>query len=197
MMPFVTTEQLAAYFHGSYGDLTGDLLAELAIGSACDTLRSMCGQVFDAVADDVVTIPSAGTEALLLPELPAVGVSSVKLDGVEVSADAYYVDLHDGILYRTDGRRWTRGQGAYEVTYSHGYTSPAESGSGEDVFSDVPLDLVGLALTMAARIYDQGLVSQESTGGYQVIYSAPEALGLSKREMDVVKKHSPGRRGVS
>lgn len=192
--PFITTAQLEAYLRLPADSLTGDLLAEMCVGSACETLRQMTNQDLDAVADDVVMVSSPGMTSLVLPDMPVWHVSGVKLAGVEVSTDRYRFDRRNGILWMIGGV-WIAGRLTYEVTYSHGYGSLVESGSGGDgdEAPPYPADLVMLAVTMAARIYDQGLVQQESTGGYQVIFSAPSALGLTDREMDIVAKYTFGR----
>lgn len=199
MEPFITTADLGAYLRR---DVTGDLMAELAVGSACETLRDMIGQDLDGKVDDVVTLDGSGTDALLLPQLPVAEVAAVYLltagDPILVPAANYYLG-DDGVLYMRRGLRWLPGRGLYQVIYSHGWNTQAESGgsgSGLNV-SDLPAlprTLRILATTWAARIYDQGLVSQESVGGYQVIYSAESSLSLTKGELALVAKYRPGRR---
>ncbi len=203
MEPFITTADLGGYLRQ---DLTGDLMAELAVGSACETLRDLLEQKMEGVVDDVVVIDGPGTDVLLLPELPAHDVVSVELLTLPVGTsstvpeDAYHFDAYTGELKMRHGLRWMRGRALYRVTYSHGWNTMNASGSGGGSGTDIsdlpplPRSLWILALTMAARIYDQGLVSQESVGGYQVIYSAESSLSLTRGEKNIVAKYRAGRR---
>ncbi len=195
--PFISIDDLAAYLRR---DLTADVLAEMAIGSACETLRDMIGQDLAGVIDDIVIMDGTGTDTLLLPQVPVHDVTSVKLNGRVIPDTTYYLDKRDGALYRKStfwpsfgglfSMLWLQGRGVYEVTYSHGWNAADASGSGGVAdLPPIPRTLKILATTMAARIYDQGLVSQENVGTYRVIYSAESSLSLTKGEMAIIAKY--------
>ena len=206
MEPFITIEELSAYVHRS--DLTGDLKAEIAVGSACETLKDFLNQDMEATVDDVAIVTSAGTDSLLLPQLPVRNVSKVEVRASRpdivtqvVDPNSYWVDLRDGILWtRWPGAVWLRGNGMYQVTYSHGWSNPvhpsgdpASGGVDDATFEPVPRTLSVLALHLAARIYEQGLVKSETVGMYQSIYSVDETMGFSKNELNILAKYRPGR----
>ncbi len=186
MEPFVSTDDLGDFLRR---ELTGDLMAEMAVGSACETLRDMIGQDLVGVVDDAVTLDGPGTDALLLPQTPVHEVASVLQDGEEVDSETYYLNKVDGALYRKVGT-WRRGRGRFEVTYTHGWNAYSASGSGGLAsLPPLPRTLHILAVTLAARIYDQGLVKNEKVGTYSVIYSAESALSMTKGEIDIVAKY--------
>lgn len=208
---FITTKELGAYLRR---DVEGEMIAEIACEAACDTLRDMIGMVLDARTGDIATFNVApGQDSLLLPELPVVGVDSVELISsltgtpTELALTSYRIDFVNGIIYRVAGV-WPAGRQTVRVTYTHGYAAQIESGSG--LWSDPPASGSGsgddgrmfpawprtlrmLALQAAARIYDQGLVKQESTGGYQAIYASDETLGFTRRELNLIAKYRRGR----
>lgn len=188
--PFISTTDLADYLGGTLDEAR----ALIAVDSACQLLRDAADQTFDLVVDDEVRLDSSGGDTLLLPELPIVEVTSVlDPDGDElVEDDDWVLDREMGAI-RTASlwRSFRAGRQAYTVTYTHGFTATPESGLDAPAW---PSGLRILALTVAARVYDQQLARQESVGGAQLIYSAPESLGLSAREKDVLKKYAPERR---
>lgn len=200
---WITTDDLGAYLRREI-DPYNDILAQAAIDGACDRIRSETGQQIDGVVDDVVTLDGTGQDTLILPELPVVDVTSVQLwqpDGcppLDIDSDDWFARLgRRGQIVRRGSWSaygiWLRGRGLYLVTYSHGYDTPgAGLGSGV-VFPALPGDLKTLAITLAARMYDQGLVSQETVGtAYQVIYSAASSLALTAGEMAIINKYSAG-----
>lgn len=158
-------------------------LAAIALDSACQLVRDQLGQVVDAVVDETVFLDSPGTDTLLLPQLPVTAVASLKLAGVVLVAGTdYLVDKELGVLRTKQlGYRFLPGRQIYEVKYSHGWTT-------------VPASVRIIALTVAARIYDQGIVRQESVGGYQAVYSVAESATLTDKEINVLAKHDPGRK---
>lgn len=173
--PFISRVDLGDYLGR---DLTDDARALQAIDSACDMIRSATGQRIDRVENETILLDGNGTDTILLPELPVVSVSSVL---VADQPYTWWVLTSEGVLRTKNGRWWLPGRGIVAVTYTHGY-------------DEVPADLRMLALTLAARIYEQQLVKQESVGGYTATYSAEESLGFSKRERDIIAKYSPGRK---
>ncbi len=213
--PFITTIDLGAYLRR---DVEGELIAEIACEAACDFLRDMTGQQLDGVVDDTAEVAvERGNQVVLLPQIPVVAVDSVGIVNartgavtpLDVTKGDYLVDFVNGTLVMPFQ---AVGPVRYRVVYSHGFGAPREfvtsgsggllwtdpvegSGSGEDVvtFPVFPGTLRMLALQAAARIYDQGLVKQESTGGYQAIYSASDTLGFTRNEMNLLAKYRRGR----
>lgn len=178
--PFISLDDLTAYL----GYDPEQERATIALDTACQVVRDHVGQAVDRVADDVVELDSEGTDTILLPELPVVSVASVVgPGGVELSADMdYRLDPEMGALVtRGRWRRFLRGRGIYTVTYTHGWDT-------------VPSSVRGVALELAARVYDQQLVKQETAGAYGVTYAADAALMLTDGERAILAKHSPGRR---
>ena len=178
--PFISGEDLDTYRRE-----TGDPdMNVIAIDAACDIVREHVSQAVDPVADDQVALDSEGTDTILLPELPVVSVASVVGPGgvpLGLGTD-YVVDKEMGaIRTKRRGRRFLAGRQAYVVTYTHGWT-------------EVPASVRAVALTLAARIYDQGIVQEEGVGGYTVRYAGEGSIGLTPGEARVLAKHDPGRR---
>lgn len=185
--PFISVDDLAAYRKRSLDP--ADALALMAIGAACDELRRVAEQSIDLVVDDEVTVDSEGTNTLLLPELPAVDITSVIGPGaVELSLTSdVFLDREMGaVRMRSRARRFLPGFQLYTITYSHGYAAP-ESGL-PDGTEDFPEALKALAVSIAARFYDQQGVKQESVGGYQAVFSSDEPLTLTDKERSLLSK---------
>lgn len=177
--PFLSAADLTAYRKGP----VEDDLAAIALDSACQIVRDHVSQAVDAVVDDTVVLDSEGTDTLLLPELPVTAVTSVAgpLAAPLNEGTDYFVDLEAGALRTRRGLHFLPGRALYTVVYSHGWTT-------------VPSSVRVVALNLAARIYDQQLVRQESVGGYQAVYAAEEAITLTRGERAILAKHDPGRR---
>lgn len=188
--PFISAEDLAAYRKQE----VDEALATIATDSASQIVREEAGGPYYDWApqeDHEILLDGNGTDTLLLPQLPVLEVSEV-VQTYSGSASPYtmvpdvdyVVDLELGCIRTKSGYGcntvFQPGRQNYAVTYSHGY---------ETVPSSVRL----VALQLAARIYDQQLVKQESVGGYQAVYVAAD-FGLTPHERDIVAKHAAGRR---
>src|ERR1043166_4704049 len=113
--------------------MTEDLgwLGEFAIRAAAEAAEGAIGYRVELVEDDEVTLDGTGTPELVLPELPVVAVSSIKLDDVEVDPTTYSVRNSSGVVKRTSGVSWStwprptwrRGSGNVVVVYSHGWSA--------------------------------------------------------------------------
>lgn len=183
--PFISHTDLEEYLERA---LDHDK-AVIAVDSACQSLRDTINQALDFVQDDEVALDSEGTETILLPERPVIEVTSVVGPGALALTEGtdFVVDKKLGaIRTKTRGYRFLRGRQVYTVTYSHGYTNAVTGGMPADT-PLWPSSLRVLALTLATRIYDQMHVRQESVGGSQTIYAAPESLGLSDRERNLLE----------
>lgn len=172
MDPFVTTTDLGTYLGR---DLSDDERAVIALHAASDIVRSEAGQDLTEAADDIVVLDGTGTDALLLPQLPVTAVSLVTIDDTPFTD---YTLANNGVLFCTAGSYWTKGRQNIAVTYDHGFTT-----------AEFPRDLRMVALNLAARVYDQQIVSQESVGAYSVTFAVADAIGLSDNERRIVHKY--------
>lgn len=173
--PFISSTDLADYRK----QVVDDDLAAIAVDSACQIVRDALGQAVDLVTDDEVDLDSPGTEALLLPELPVIAVSEVTLNGtgtpLVVGTDVLVDQEAGALVMKARGVRFLKGRQLYHVKYTHGSDT-------------VPPSVRVVALNLAARLYDQQLVKQESVGGYQAVYAASDPVGLTDKEMDVLQR---------
>ena len=176
--PFITVDELSDFRQREVNSF--DPLAIIAVEAACDVIRAEAGQALDLVTDDVIQVNTDGeTDCILLPEGPVVDVTEVldPNDNVLEEDTDYVVDLELGAVWKKSTRtNFARARQGYTITYSHGYDT-----------DEFPPALKALALTVAARIYDQGPVSQETVGGVMQIYSAGEALSLTKNEKSLLE----------
>ena len=173
-IPFVGTEDLGNYLRLELDDT--DDLGVIAVNAACDTVRSYLGQQVDLVSGDAVNLDGSGTDALLLPELPVVEITSVTTydadgnDEEPLTVDEDYRIGTGGILWRIPRYNvWPLGHANIAVVYSHGYDTSISSGSG-DCYGGVPSDIRLIAVQLAARIYDIGMVQQEAAGSWSATY---------------------------
>jgi hypothetical protein len=182
--PFISRDDLAAYLYREAGSLDSDELAIIAIDGACDAIRDFTGQEINRVEDDTVTFSSDGyRRELLLPERPA-EVDEVRLretvdDELEVFLD--WVLLEGGILRlssEADFTAWPEGNGNIEVDYAHGWAA-----------ADLPRSIRLVALTFAARVYQQGIARQEATGSSSITYSVASSLDLSAGEKALIARY--------
>jgi hypothetical protein len=176
VIPFISRDDLGDYLRR---DLLADDQALIAVDAACQICRDIAEQTFDLVSDETIKLSGSGTYAMLLPQLPVVSVDNVILDDETLEADQYFWD-EEGFLFRASHLDlWSVGVHNLEVTYTHGY-------------EEVPTSVRLVALALAARIYDQGIVQQETIGGYVILYGESEG-GLTKLEKRILERHRPGR----
>jgi hypothetical protein len=153
LIPFISTGDLSAVVGQ---DVAGDDLAQIAIDSSCEMIRSYLGQRLNYLADEEVMMGGSGGMALVLPEMPIVSITSITVDGTE-ETDFVYVKKA-GLVYRGDSQTWPRGVANIAVTYSHGY-AVQESDVELDPTDDTPLpdrmpsDIRRVALALAQRIF--------------------------------------------
>lgn len=189
--PFIDIGDLYAYLRlPALGVGDTDPLATIALDSACYQVRGFIHQTINVVTDDVIMIDSWGIDTIILPESPVISISDVQLVALPVSVtddiapgvntvldpDSYLVDYDRGSLVLRSGAVWPDDRGGVMVTYTHGWNI-------------IPTDIRIVALTAAARIYDQGLAKAETVGNTRLNYSASESLGFSNREKDILVKY--------
>jgi hypothetical protein len=161
---FISQTELGHYLRR---DVDDDDLALIAVNAACQIVRTRTRQALALEEDDTVSFPLGGTNReLLLPELPVVAVDEVRVDG-EVELDWRLEE--NGILTLTGSVSCLTSPVIVEVDYSHGYDA-------------IPDDLRLVALTVAARIYEQGTARQESTGSSSITFSVAASTDLSSGE---------------
>lgn len=187
VLPFISNDDLTDYLGMT---LIVDK-ANIALDAACDSVKKIVGQSLDFVADDVAVLDSEGGEVLLLPELPAYSITSlVGPGGIALTEGTHFhFDIEMGAIQTSkQGSVFLKGRKNYTVTYSHGYVSdPDVVGLPPNVLT-WPSALRIVALQLAARIYDQGIVSSESVGGVSMSYAAPEAIVLTDRERSLLER---------
>ena len=134
---------------------------EAACAQATAVIQAITGQTLCYVEDDEVCLDGSGSCVMLLPEVPVTDVSSVVVDGVEMTSGWGWSAA--GLLEHRSAN-WPRKYRSVCVTYSHGY-------------DPIPADLVAIATSIAGRFYDPDLmagIQSESIGGYS--YSKKSGL---------------------
>lgn len=183
--PFISIDDLYAYLRLPELDVgQTDDLSTIALDSACYIIRGFLHQTINLVNNDIVAIDTDGTDTIVLPEAPVVSVADVSnltttTDFTTTVYDpaTYMVDYDRSmIVFRGTATTFPDRRGAVQVTYTHGW----------DI---IPTDIRIVALTLAARIYDQGLAKAETIGNTRLVYSHDESLGLSSREKDILVKY--------
>lgn len=152
--------------------------ADQLLAIASDAIRARTQQRIDFVENESVLLdPEPSLLAVFLPELPVVDVASVEQLGRDAQWHALAFDQYDwtssGVLYRLAGgsgsdwrlgsSRWLARRRSIRVTYSHGYR-------------ETPADLSGVALSVAARLYENPLGTTETRLG-----SFMEQFGTSRQ----------------
>lgn len=160
--PFISRQDLSDYLGK---DVTADDGATIAVDSACDMVRTLTEQDFDA-ATETITLDGTGTDALVLPQLPVSAAGTVALissSGGTTAVTDYALNGH-GILLRTRGSHsvavWPAGRQNVEVTYDHGYGT-----------ADFPADVRMVALSVASRLIVQGPALEENLGDSHIVYA--------------------------
>lgn len=167
---FISIPDLAAYL--GYSITSEDPKGLLCVDGACELIRTLTGQKFTLAEDETILLDGTGTDTVLLPQYPALSVSAVSLEGEAVED---FMRTDSGLLRLPYPKVWTSGRQKVEVTYSHGY-------------SEAPRDIRMLAVTIAARLYAQGIVSAETVGMAQVTYPT-DSLTLTAGEMAIIKRY--------
>lgn len=184
-VPFIGKADLDNYL----GRTTDLEKAKIALDSACDSIRKAAEQELDYVEGDTAVLDNVeGRDTLLLPETPVYEVTQlVGPAGALNLGSQYLLDKEIGaVKTKLVGRNFLKGRQLYTVTYTHGYASdPAGKHADTQVW---PSSLRMVALQLASRIYDQGIVSSESVGGISSNYATPESIILTKMELNHIEK---------
>lgn len=173
--PFITQQDLTDVLGRS---VTADNGAVIALDAACEIVRTVAEQTFNRVTGDQIALDGSGTDALLLPQLPASNIGQVLVDGTAVSD---YVLGDNGVLFRRGALPdagalvWPTGRQNVQVTYDHGYT-------------EVPRDVRMVALAVAQRLVVQGPFIEESLGDARGKY-AVASTDLTNGEKAILRKY--------
>lgn len=194
MQPFISLTDLGTYLKR---DLTDDDLAVIVLDAACETVRGYIGQDVNLNLEGFATLNGSGTESLLLPQMPVIGVASVTEDGVELAeGDEWLLDRdgRSGILRRLPLHVvWPLGYGNVEVEYAHGWAAEEADVDEESGVYRVPSDLRRVALAVAQRFYanagTRGPVKQETMGSYSYTLAGDAEADLEKTERRVLDRY--------
>lgn len=160
--PFVSQQDLSDLLGR---DVTTDNGALMALDAACDVIRDLCEQDFNA-ATETVSLNGTGTDVLLLPQRPVLAAGTVLVNGATVTD--YIAPTPQGFLYRGtatgcwSGAVWPRGRQNVQVTYDHGFTVAPTN--------NVPRSIRMVALSIASRLVVQGVAQSETVGDTTVSY---------------------------
>lgn len=157
--PFISSADLAAYTKVAEAGLDSDL-ALIALDAACEAVRGYADQPLDETTDTNVWFDGSGANMLILPRFPVTAIGALVVSDDRTDSDPetlvqnadYVFNSDDGIVRRIDGYVFPFGYQNIKVTYTHGRAT---------VGSDARL----VALQVATRIYDVGMVESESLGG--------------------------------
>lgn len=124
--------------------------AQWALREASAAIRNYTHQYLEYVADEDITLDSAGGTRLFLPQVPVHSVAAVIEDGETLVVDDDYQLGQFGILHRVSGK-WAVGFQIITITYTHGYLI-------------IPDDIVAVCVRAASRAYQAGLKAADSAG---------------------------------
>lgn len=128
MSALATVEELGYFLQQSLAEYEAEAEQALALASAA--VRNHCRRTFDYVEDDEITLPYR--QRLFVPNPPIVSISSVQVDGVEVS----YLRDASGAIYVADGTD----DSTVTIIYTHGLES-------------IPDEVKLVTLRLASRIF--------------------------------------------
>lgn len=171
MAAFISEAELKSYI--GYTLDTGK--ATLCMDAACDLIRNATGQKFEA-GEETIVLDGTGTDAVVLPQVPVEAVTEAKNDGEAVTD---FMLTGAGLLLRKSPNTWSPGRQKVQVKYAFGY-------------AEIPADLKLLAITIAARVYQQGIVTAETVGMSQVTY-ATDSLSLTAGEKNILSRYKTVR----
>lgn len=147
-------------FHAITGDaFSANPRVRSALMAASQAVRNACGWHITPSLH-CTAHPDGGAAVMRLPAGYVSGIDSISVDGETISAGEYQW-RSDGLVKRTQGRKWPDDWGAIEVAYTAGYAADA-----------VP-DLVEAVVAIASGVLSvsAGVIS-ESADGVSVSYSA-------------------------
>lgn len=178
---FITGDELAAYI-GSDWPLDSTL-ANLAVDGACEAVRGYVDQNVESTTETNAYLDGNGLDNMVLPHFPLISISalSVYVDRTDTAPEVlventdYVVNYGRGIVSRIDGGVFTKGRQNIKLTYVYGNAT-------------VPADVRVVALQVASRIYEVGMVKSDSAGGVSATY-VEGAGSLTGNEKDLLRRY--------
>lgn len=178
--PFITSADLASY---TQNDALDSGLAIIALDAASQAVRAYCDQDLDVTTYTSRWLNGKGTRHLVLPNFPINTITALTAYTLRDDASPesltenvdYVLDYKTGVITRIDGGVFANDRQNVSVSYTYGKASIA---------SDIRL----VALQVAARIYEVGIVTNESNGGQSATYM--EGAGqLNRNEKDALRRY--------
>lgn len=184
MIPFISTDDLAAYLDVTEVELGNDLIVYMALDAACQIVRDALQRGINLSEETVEVLDGSGTDALVLSQRPIQEVTEVLVrwgsDETTIDlAEDLYVENATGCIFLVDGTVFTPGKGTVTVTYAHGFAleeiqvTPDDENPADDV-DRVPSSIRFVAVKLAAAIWrakgptsTAGLATEEHIGTYQ------------------------------
>ncbi len=164
----------------SDSDLT--TFIETLLTQASKYIERYTGRSFETHSDVTEKHDGTGYETLRLQNYPVISVSSITVNGNELSSDDYRIEKNTsdpnrnaGVLRRLDGYVFPKGNMNIEVTYSWG-------------FSSVPEDISAIAESIAVdqlknvqNNFKTGGLSSMSVGEYSMSFEGESPLTDSQK----------------
>lgn len=164
LSPFISSADLSAYLSNSQLD---SLLAQIALDAACEAVRGYCDQNLETTTETALFLDGLGSKQLRLPAFPVVTLTELVVYAGRDDASPttlventdYVLNYRTGVLTRIDGELFPNAPQSVKATFTYGSDT-------------VPSDARLVALQVAARIYDIGMVANETVGGVSTTYAA-------------------------
>jgi hypothetical protein len=180
-MTYASSDELVAYLRIPAG-VEDSTLLQVALEGADEAINGYIDQELLSGTATNEEHNGDGSDVLQLRHFPAIAIASITEwnpgfeSGTSATLDStdYYAELHTGIVYRI-GSKWPEGRGTVKVTYTYGV-------------EETPADVRIVALQVAARIYDVGMVENESVGGVSATY-VKGAGSLTEDERRLLRRY--------
>ena len=154
--PILTADDFNDLTNGIYAD---NPRAEAAVLAASQAVRNYCGWHISPSVE-CTAHPVGGGRIAKLPAGYVSEIESITVDGTALTTDQYEW-RSDGLIRRTDKRKWTKTWDGIEVAYTAGYSNDA-----------IP-DLMEAVCSVAAGVLSVSPgVTNESADGVSISYSA-------------------------
>ena len=154
--PILTADDFNDLTNGIYAD---NPRAEAAVLAASQAVRNYCGWHISPSVE-CTAHPVGGARVAKLPAGYVSEIDSIKVDGTTLTTDEYEW-RSDGLIRRTDKRKWTGAWDGIEVAYTAGYSPDA-----------IP-DLMEAVCSVASGVLSVSPgVTNESADGVSISYSA-------------------------
>lgn len=180
-VPYISSLDLQAYLRLPEGVLNSDMSA-IALDSATEVVSDYCSQKFSTTSFTDLWLDGWGTVLLDLKQFPVLTFTALSTYSADRSGEEaltenvhYILDYAKGLAYRVDGGIFPKGRLNIKASFTAGYAT-------------VPSPVRLVSLQMAARIYEFGMMTGESTGSYSGTY-VPGAGSLTREEKDVLRRY--------